>query len=188
MATTQAMRGGCRTFEFEHDGRTVSSSARFVLDCSGRAGVIARQGFRRYESRSPHAGADRHLGTRGRRGSRRARLGPSTTTHTVVETYEDGWAWSVPVSAWVTRHVGAMVNGATTKLTRGPEIAEVYKSELVKTRRSSPRGCRPPAHVCGTCGPAMHPCTRRTSTPTPRGNGCSSATPAPSSIRCRRSA
>src|SRR5207249_4091025 len=29
-------------------------------------------------------------------------------THTVVETFEDGWAWSVPISATV-RHVGVMV-------------------------------------------------------------------------------
>ena len=29
-------------------------------------------------------------------------------THTVVETFDDGWAWSVPVSATV-RHVGVMV-------------------------------------------------------------------------------
>ena len=35
---------------FEHDGRQRQSSARFVLDCSGRAGVIARQGYRRYEA------------------------------------------------------------------------------------------------------------------------------------------
>jgi hypothetical protein len=26
-------------------------------------------------------------------------------THTVVETFEDGWAWSVPISATV-RHIG----------------------------------------------------------------------------------
>jgi len=32
-----------------------------------------------------------------------------------------------------------MVNGETTKLTRGPEIAEVYKSELAKTRQLAAR-------------------------------------------------
>jgi len=122
--------GGVSRVQYEHDGQTVWVSARFVLDCSGRAGVIARQGFRRYEA-----------------GHRMQALigiwegsgwNLPDETHTVVETYEDGWAWSVPVSPSV-RHLGAMVNGATTKLTRGPEIAEVYKSELAKTRQLAAR-------------------------------------------------
>ena len=40
-----------------------------------------------------------------------------------------------------------MVNGATTKLTRGPEIAEVYKSELAKTRQLAARMRTAGAHL-----------------------------------------
>lgn len=134
---------GVSRVEYEHEGRLVSSSARFVLDCSGRAGVIARQGYRRYEA-GHRMQALIGIWERERDASR---LDASEDergwdlpdeTQTVVETYEDGWAWSVPVSS-STRHVGAMVNGATTKLARGPEIAEVYKSELAKTRQLAAR-------------------------------------------------
>jgi FADH2-dependent halogenase len=134
--------GGISHVQFEHEGRTVGASARFVLDCSGRAGVIARQGYRRYENGHRmqaligiwERGAE-HLANE-REGERGWNL--PDETQTVVETYEDGWAWSVPVSPSV-RHVGAMVNGATTKLTRGREIAEVYRSELAKTRQLAAR-------------------------------------------------
>jgi 2-polyprenyl-6-methoxyphenol hydroxylase-like FAD-dependent oxidoreductase len=123
--------GGMSHVEFEHDGRLSSASARFVLDCSGRAGVIARQGYRRYETgHRMQALIGIWECTRG--------WDLPDETHTVVETYEDGWAWSVPVSP-SRRHVGAMVNGATTKLTRASAIAEVYKSELVKTRQLDAR-------------------------------------------------
>ena len=111
--------------------------------------MIARQGYRRYETghrmqaligiweRSP--------------ARRRARSGWDLPdeTQTVVETYEDGWAWSVPVSPSV-RHVGAMVNGATTKLTRGPAIArglQVGTGEDASTRRADADGRRHLRHV-----------------------------------------
>jgi flavin-dependent dehydrogenase len=135
--------------QFEHDGRTVTSSARFVLDCSGRAGVIARQGYRRYEAGHRMQALigiwERGPAGHGPAGHGPGEHGPSDhgwdlpdDTQTLVETYEDGWAWSVPLSP-STRHVGAMVNGETTKLTRGREIAEVYKSELAKTRQLASR-------------------------------------------------
>jgi flavin-dependent dehydrogenase len=64
--------------------------ARYVLDCSGRAGVMARRGLRRDDSgyrtlavtaewACPDWPADEH-------------------TRTVIESYRDGWAWSVPLS------------------------------------------------------------------------------------------
>ena len=83
--------------EFEHDGQAVSSSARFVLDCSGRAGVIARQGYRRYETGHRMQALigiwERSSAPNDERG-----WDLPDETQTVVETYEDGWAWSVPVS------------------------------------------------------------------------------------------
>jgi len=64
--------------------------ARYVLDCSGRTGVIARRGFRRTAARyrtlaiaaeweGSHWPADEHA-------------------QTVIESYREGWAWSVPLS------------------------------------------------------------------------------------------
>jgi flavin-dependent dehydrogenase len=112
--------------DYELDGEPASVSGRFVLDCSGRAGVIARQGFRRY---APGHRMQALIGI----WQRDAGWALPDETQTIVETYEDGWAWSVPVSTSV-RHVAAMVDGATTRLTRGP-IADAYRAELAKTRQ-----------------------------------------------------
>jgi halogenation protein CepH len=87
------------TVDYEHDGRLSTVSARLVLDCSGRTGVVARR-FRRVQ---PGHRTYALVGV-----WERERWDLPDDTHTVVETFEDGWAWSVPVSPTV-RHVGVMV-------------------------------------------------------------------------------
>ena len=109
------------------EGERVVVSARFTLDCSGRAGVIARQGYRRHER--AHAtlalvGVWRHEGD----------WGLEDETHTLVETYADGWAWSVPISSSV-RYVTVMVDPRVTELERGERLEHVYRAELNKTRQ-----------------------------------------------------
>lgn len=63
--------------------------APLLLDCSGRAGVVARGGFRRYaEYRTLAVAADWE-----------ADAWPAgDLSRTIVESYADGWAWSVPLS------------------------------------------------------------------------------------------
>lgn len=99
----------------------------FVLDCTGRAGVMARaMGVRQQEpglrtvaligewrSSSPWAVPD--------------------DTHTLIESYDDGWVWSVPVSAGL-RHVAAMVDPQRSGLARAGSAKGVYLAELAKTR------------------------------------------------------
>jgi len=85
--------------DYDHDGRTSRIEARLVLDCSGRAGVVARR-FRRVQ---PGHRTYALVGV-----WERDAWDLPDDTHTVVETFEDGWAWSVPTSATV-RHVGVMV-------------------------------------------------------------------------------
>ena len=87
------------TVEYENEGRRSTVAARLVLDCSGRAGVVARR-FRRLQ---PGHRTYALVGV-----WERERWDLPDDTHTIVETFEDGWAWSVPVSATV-RHVGVMV-------------------------------------------------------------------------------
>jgi flavin-dependent dehydrogenase len=72
------------------DGRVETCAARLVLDCSGRAGVVARRGFRRADARyrtlaiaAEWECADWPAGEH---------------AQTLVESYRDGWAWSVPLS------------------------------------------------------------------------------------------
>jgi len=111
--------------EYEQAGVRTTVACRFVLDCSGRAGVIARQGYRRYE---PGGRMQAFIGI----WQRDAGWDLPDETQTLVETYEDGWSWSVPV-ARTTRHVAAMLDATTTHITRGP-IEEAYRAELAKTR------------------------------------------------------
>jgi hypothetical protein len=52
-------------------------------------------------------------------------------THTIVETYDEGWMWSVPISRDV-RHVGAMVDRASSTVAGGRELELVYRAETAK--------------------------------------------------------
>ena len=93
-------------------------AARFVLDCSGRAGVLARQ----YRVRPKHSRTVALCGVwRSERGWRLP-----DASHTLVEAYADSWAWSVPLSRTL-RHVAFMVDPAETRLPS-------YAAELAKTR------------------------------------------------------
>jgi hypothetical protein len=99
--------------------------ARFVLDCSGRSGVIARRGFR--------VDVPGDLRTVGLVGVWRREAGWADVdaTHTLVESHGDGWAWSVPVSPSI-RYVTAMVDPQRTDLARGRPARDVYSAELRK--------------------------------------------------------
>ena len=101
------------TVEYEHEGRRSTVATRLVLDASGRVGVVARR-FRRVQ---PGHRTYALVGV-----WERERWDLPDETHTVVETFEDGWAWSVPMSATV-RHVGVMVGHG-----------EPYRVAIAKTR------------------------------------------------------
>lgn len=121
-----APEDGTALVEYEHGGIPQVARGRFVIDCSGRAGVIARRGFRRHDARFR---MQAFIGA-WRRGSAWPLADES---HTVVETYEDGWAWSVPVEPGL-RHIVTMVDGGLTNISRGPTLGDTYLGELRKTR------------------------------------------------------
>ena len=106
------------TVDYDHEGRASSIEASLVLDCSGRAGVVARR-FRRVQ---PGHRTYALVGV-----WERDQWDLPDNTHTVVETFEDGWAWSVPISATV-RHVGVMVGQGA------PYRAAVEKSAALRQR------------------------------------------------------
>ncbi|MCC6989015.1 MAG: tryptophan 7-halogenase [Acidobacteria bacterium] len=54
-------------------------------------------------------------------------------THTLLESYQDGWAWSVPVDDDL-RALAVMVDPKTTALAKGDGAAAVYRGEIAKTR------------------------------------------------------
>lgn len=100
--------------------------ARWLLDASGRAGALAR----RERQNDPVA----TLALVGR--VRRRRAPPENpegdATHTLIESYRDGWAWSVPLAGDV-RCVTAMVDPRRTDLRRDGDIDAMFAAELAKT-------------------------------------------------------
>ena len=118
----------------DEQGRAVTARARFVLDCSGRAGVVARRHRTRVqagETTLALVGVWRRAGpwplpicgSGGETGD---------DAQTVVEAYADGWAWSVPVSP-SRRYVTVMVDPRTTQAGRAGSLRARYLAELGKT-------------------------------------------------------
>lgn len=106
------------------DGAEEQATAPWILDCSGRAGVVARQGLRELE--------DSH------RTVALAGIWHATTPwpeaidgHTLVASHADGWAWSVPVARDV-RYVTVMVDPVRSHLTKEAPALDVYQAELAK--------------------------------------------------------
>lgn len=111
--------------EFQSGARRMKIKTRFILDCSGRAGVLGRS-LRLKEPKS------RTIALCGVWRNEAGWKLPDVT-HTLVEAYADGWAWSIPLSP-VERHVAFMVDPGETKMVRGKGLAAAYLAELDKTR------------------------------------------------------
>ena len=110
--------------EFESGGKRARVHTKFVVDCSGRAGVLGR--FRRSKPLS------RTVAFCAAWKSQSGWKLPDPS-HTLVESYGDGWAWSVPLSPTV-RQVAVMVDTGQTRMLRGKGLAAAYHAELAKTR------------------------------------------------------
>jgi flavin-dependent dehydrogenase len=98
--------------------------ARWVLDCSGRASVVARLGWRRS---APHLRTIAIAGI----WEREEGWQLPDSTHTVVESHSGGWAWSVPVSR-TQRHVTVMLDPNLTSISSMGALADAYHSELAR--------------------------------------------------------
>jgi flavin-dependent dehydrogenase len=99
--------------------------APFILDCSGRASVLARAFRLRKLETAPRTIALAAVWTRS------GGWDDLDDTYTFVETHPDGWLWSVPVSA-ERRYVTVMIDPQTTNLERGSGADGVYRNELNK--------------------------------------------------------
>ncbi len=102
------------------DGGDMTLRARWVLDCSGRAGVLARRVRR--PGRRTYALVGEWTGERG--------WHLPDPTHTFVEAFADGWSWSIPTSP-VRRQVGLMIDGSLRR--DGRELSDTYRAELQKS-------------------------------------------------------
>jgi flavin-dependent dehydrogenase len=109
----------------ESDGQPVTRLARFVLDCSGRAGVLARRGYRRAATTRTIALSAAWSWARQEPGR-----GPAAS-QTAVASYADGWAWSIATGA-DSREVTVMVDPARTDLQRRGTARDTYLAEISK--------------------------------------------------------
>ncbi len=104
---------------------TLGWPATVRIDATGRAGVLARaMGQRRYE---PGHRTVALIGTWRRDGA----WPLANPSHTLLESYADGWGWSVPVSDDA-RALAVMVDPQTTRLARGEGATAVYLAEIAK--------------------------------------------------------
>jgi flavin-dependent dehydrogenase len=103
-------------------GGAADYTAGMVLDCSGRSGVIARKGLRRLDAGYRTLAVAAEWESECWREDERA--------HTIVDSYEDGWAWSVPLSP-SRRQCTVMIDHERTPISR-TTLSEVYRAELQK--------------------------------------------------------
>ena len=98
-----------------------------VLDCPGRSGIVARaRGWRVYE---PSLKTIALVGI----WSRDKGWPVPDETHTLIESYGDGWLWSVPLGG-SRRCVAAMIDPRTSDLADGT-AREIYLAEIGKAQR-----------------------------------------------------
>jgi flavin-dependent dehydrogenase len=71
-------------------------------------------------------------------------------SHTIVESFERGWAWSVPLSA-TRRQVTAMVDPAHTKIEGKGRLAAVYAAEVARTTHIARMVSATTARQLGDC-------------------------------------
>ena len=109
------------------EGDLDPSASTFILDCTGRSGLLAREKALRIYDAGPRTVA---LVAEWRR---EPAWPVPDDSHTLVESYETGWAWSVPTSAGQ-RHIAVMVDPQRSGLARGASARDVYLAEIAKTR------------------------------------------------------
>jgi flavin-dependent dehydrogenase len=128
VARIQETSAGGQVIALNGTGSRVLVQAHFVLDCSGRTGTCARRGLRRPEI----AFQTLAIGAmwENDRGWPDLLEDP---THTVVETYPDGWAWSVPLAP-NRRYVAVMIDPRYSLGAASGNLTSVYYRELAKAR------------------------------------------------------
>lgn len=122
--------GAGADFQVANVTSTESLQASWILDCTGRAGLIARNGWRRPEQAARTTaivGVWEHEST----------WPTKEPSHTIVESAEDGWAWSVPVSER-RRYVTLMVDPTRTQVASREGLHQAYLDHLARTRSLAP--------------------------------------------------
>src|SRR5262249_42287232 len=135
-------------------GELITVHGREVLDCSGRAGIVAARGFRR---------ADAGYRTIAIAAEWESNAWPiEERARTLVESYAHGWAWSVPL--WETRRqCTVMIDGG--RPAERVALRPMYDRELKKTSLLAGRIEASHAAAVGepwACDASVYDCQRAT--------------------------
>lgn len=126
--------------------------AKWVLDATGRRGLVARGEGRLLDRSTTTVALVRRWRSEGGFGS-------TPPTHTLVESYRDGWAWSVPLAPDV-RCFTAMVDPSHSDLTSG-DLNELLDAELSKARHvGSIRAGAEPMGTAWACTASLYSARR----------------------------
>ncbi len=101
-----------------------SIRARIVIDASGRAGVVARDGLRVLDPSKRTVAVAASWRSENR-------WPIEDESHTLVASYAGGWAWSVPVDRTI-RQFTVMVDPSRSDLVRGASSRGIYLAEVAK--------------------------------------------------------
>ena len=107
------------------DGQRAEIEPGWVLDCTGRAGVLARR-YRILEAGAPTlAVVRRYCSEDG--------WGNVDANHALVESFDRGWAWSVPTSERE-RHVAVMLDPELQAVMEGAaDLSAAFEAEIENT-------------------------------------------------------
>jgi flavin-dependent dehydrogenase len=97
----------------------------WVIDCTGRSGLMSRVHSGRVTS-GPRTMAIVGVW------EQRPRWSLENESHTYVESFSGGWAWSVPVSR-IRRQVTVMLDPLRTGIAHGQRLPVTYRQELART-------------------------------------------------------
>lgn len=116
---------GWRVEAVLEDGQRAEIEPHWVLDCTGRAGVLARR-YRVLEADAPTLAVVRRY---------RSEDGWANVddNHALVESFARGWAWSVPTSAHE-RHVAVMLDPELQAVMEGAaDLSTAFEAEIEHT-------------------------------------------------------
>lgn len=109
---------------YEEAGKSRELDARWVLDCTGRSGLMSRRNSGRLKGKQRTVALVATW-------ERRPDWSLADDSHTLVESYDGGWAWSVPLSR-TRRQVTVMIDPQRTRVAGGKQLAATYRAELAR--------------------------------------------------------
>jgi len=109
---------------YTRDDRQESATARFIVDASGRAGVVVRAlNLRVTDATLKMAAVFKHFGGLDERHN------PGVEGDTQIGVHEDGWVWAIPIRKDVIS-IGAMASAELLRRSRPDEVFTAHVARL----------------------------------------------------------